>query len=155
MFSSKPIVILGDLNCDCLRKACSEFKALEKFHTEMNLRQLITKPTRITANYESLLDVILVSLNSLFQDSAIIHRPISGNSVVFVKLKIKPPKPTHPNTLTQTYKNYSAGLFTLDLAKEADALLSIFEESDVDSKLNILDDVLRSVLTSHASHASH
>ena len=34
--------------------------------------------------------------------------------------------------------------------KEADTLLSIFEESDVDSKLDILDDVLRSVLNSHA-----
>ena len=52
---------------------------------------------------------------------------------------------------TQTYRNYSAELFTLDLAKEADTLLSIFEESDVDSKLNIFDDVLRSVLTTHAS----
>lgn len=91
---NKPITILGDLNCDCLEKACSEFKALEKFYTEMNLRQLITKPTRITAKTESLLDVILVSPNSIVQNSGIIHRSISDHSIVFVKLKVKPPKPT-------------------------------------------------------------
>ena len=136
---SEPIVILGDLNCDWLRKACSEFKALEKFYSEMNLRRLITKPTRMTANTESLLDVILVSPNSLVQDSGIIHRPIRDYSVVFVKLKVK-----------RTYRNYRTELFTRDLANEADSLLSIFEESDVDSKLNILDDVLLSVLSSHA-----
>ena len=87
---SKPIVILGDLNCDCLRKACSElFKALEKFYTEMNLRQLIgTKPTRITAKTESLSDIIFVSPNSLVEDIGIIHRPLSDHSVVFIKRKV-------------------------------------------------------------------
>ena len=53
--------ILGDLNCDGLKKTGTEYKALEKFCTDMNLKQLITKPTRITATTESLLDVILVS----------------------------------------------------------------------------------------------
>ena len=36
------------------------------------------------------------------------------------------------------------------LFNEADSLLRIFKESDADSKLNILDDVLLSVLNSHA-----
>ena len=67
----------------------------------MNLRQLITKPTRITTNTESFLDVILVSSNSLVQGSGIIYRPISDQSVVFVKLNVKPLKPT-PNTCELT-----------------------------------------------------
>lgn len=41
----KPILISGDLNC--LIWICSEFKALEKLYSEMNLIQL-EKPTRIT-----------------------------------------------------------------------------------------------------------
>ena len=91
---NKPITILGDLNCDCLKKSCSEFKALEKFYTKMNLRQLITKPTRITVNTESLLDVILTSPNSIVQDSGIIHRSISDHLVIFAKLKVTQ---THPS----------------------------------------------------------
>ena len=39
----KPITIIGDLNCDGLKKTGPEFKALEKFYTDMNLKQLITK----------------------------------------------------------------------------------------------------------------
>lgn len=38
---NKPILILGDLNCNYLKKTYSEFKALEKFCTEMNSIQLI------------------------------------------------------------------------------------------------------------------
>lgn len=79
------ITILGDLNCACLKKACSKFKAPEKFYPGTNLKQLITKRTRKTANTESLLDVTLVSPNLIVQDSGIIHRGISDHSVVFVK----------------------------------------------------------------------
>ena len=69
----KPITIIGDLNCDGLKKTGPEFKALEKFYTDMNLKQLITKPTRITATTQSLLDVILVSSNNSVRDSGVIH----------------------------------------------------------------------------------
>ena len=38
----------------------------------------------------------------------------------------------------------------MDLAKEADSLLTIFDQTDVDSKLNILNDTLQSVWSLHA-----
>lgn len=50
----------------------------------------------------------------------------------------------------RTYRNYNSELFTRDLAREAEPLLSIFDESNIDSKLKILDDVLLSVLNLHA-----
>lgn len=45
----KPILISGDLSC--LKKTCSEFKALEKLYTQMNLLQPLEKPTRITEKH--------------------------------------------------------------------------------------------------------
>ena len=57
----KPIVILGDLNCDVLKHNCPESKALINFAKEMNLSQLIKSPTRFTNTTQSLLDVVLVS----------------------------------------------------------------------------------------------
>ena len=104
----------------------------------MNLRQLVTKPTRITTNTESLLDVILASPNSSVQDSGIINRPISDHLVVFVNLKVKPPKTTLQYINPRIYRNYSAEVFTRDLANEADSFLS----PDVNSKLDTLNDVL-------------
>ena len=53
----KSITILGNLNCDGLQKTGTEnrhwktgteYRALEKFYMDMNLKELITKPTRIT-----------------------------------------------------------------------------------------------------------
>ena len=116
----------------------------------MNLKQLITKPTRITATTQSLLDVILVSSNNSVRDSGVIHRPISDHSIVFVKLKVKKPKTTPQYITTRSYNKYNADLFVTDLAKEADSLLTIFDQTDVDSKLNILNDTLQSVLSLHA-----
>ena len=138
----KPITILGDLNCDGLQKTGTEYKALEKFSTDMNLTQLITKPTRITVTTRSLLDDILVSSNNSVLVSGVIHRPISDHSIVFVKLKVKKPKIIPQFITTQSYK-YNADLFVMDLAKEADSLLIIFNQIDVDSKLNILNDTLQ------------
>ena len=98
----KPTTILGDLNCDGLKKTGTEFKALEKFYTDINLKQLITKPTRITATTQFLLDVILVSSDNSVRDSGVIHRPISEDSIVFVKLKVKKPKTTPQYIITRS-----------------------------------------------------
>lgn len=72
---------------------CSEFKALEKLYSEMNLIQLLEKQLGSQKNTESLLDVILVKPNTLVRDSGVLHWPISDHSIVFVKLKVKTPKP--------------------------------------------------------------
>ena len=82
---------------------------------------------------QSLLDVILVSPNNSVRDSGVIHRPISDHSIVFVKLKVKKPKTTPQYITTRSYKKYNADLFVTDLANEADSLLSIFDQTDVDS----------------------
>ena len=81
--------------------------------------------------------------------SGVIHRPISDHSIVFVELKVKKPKIIPQYITTRSYK-YNADLFVTDLAKEADSLLTIFDQTDVDSKLNILNDTLQSVLRLHA-----
>lgn len=82
-------------------------------------------------------------------DSSVLHRPISDHSIVFVKFKVKKPKTTPQYITTRSYKKYNADLFVTDLAKEADCLLTIFDQTDVDTKLNILNDTLQSVLSLH------
>ena len=57
---NRPIVILGDLNCDDLDSTCREHAALNSFARKTNLKQLIEQPTRITATTESLLEIIFV-----------------------------------------------------------------------------------------------
>ena len=139
---NKPIIILGDLNCIGFEKSCPKFKALEKFCSEMNLKQLISTPTRITPHTQTLLDVIMVSPNCSVSNNGVIHRPISDHSIVFARLKITKQKTVPQYVTTRSYKHYNGKQFACDLAKEAEALLTTFDKPDVDAKLKNLMDTI-------------
>ena len=147
---NRPIVILGDLNCDDLDSTCREYTALNSFAREMNLKQLIEQPTRITATTESLLDIIFVSVASSVRRSGVINVPISDHLPVYVELEVKPPKPSPQYISVRSYRNYDPELFTVDLALHSDPLLSVFDGSDVNIKLNTFNNVFRQVLDVHA-----
>ena len=69
LLMSKPIYILGDLNCNVLNTGDPACQALLNFCSTFNLIQLITQPTRITESSATLLDVILVSNKELIIES--------------------------------------------------------------------------------------
>ena len=50
----------------------------------------------------------------------------------------------------RSYKNYDPTAFSSDLAKKSDRLLSIFTETDVNTKTEVLKDVIQSTLDLHA-----
>ena len=147
---NKPIVILGDLNCDYLKKSCPKFKALDNFSSEMNLYQLIKSPTRITETSATLIDVIFVSSTSLVRESGVMSRSISDHLPVYAKLKLQRPKTAPQFVRIRSYKNYTASSFAAELASKADHLLTVFNENDVDTKLNNFNCVLQTVLDGHA-----
>ena len=53
----KEIILLGDLNIDLLRQNAPWTNMINMYH----LRQVITRPTRVTASSESLIDHIYVT----------------------------------------------------------------------------------------------
>ncbi len=59
----KSIIILGDLNCNMLDTTRREFKSLTEMTSELNLKQIIESPTRITDISQSLIDVIFTAKN--------------------------------------------------------------------------------------------
>lgn len=147
---NKPIVILGDLNCDGLKDNCVEYKTMEKFLNEMNLTQLIKSPTRITDSTQSLLDVILVSSKSIVYRSGVLLTSISDHLLVYAELKIKSPKQPLQYITARSFKNYVPNHFAADLADKSDCLVSIFDGDDVNVKLNILNSAIQSTLDAHA-----
>ena len=65
---NKPIFILGDLNCNMLNDNDPACQALTSFCSSFNLLQLITHPTRITQNSETLIDVLLATNGNLVME---------------------------------------------------------------------------------------
>ena len=93
----KPIIILGDLNCNMLNTTSREYKSLTEMTSELNLKQIIESPTRITDISQSLIDVILVSSPNTVRDSGVLN--CSDHLPVYVTLKLKPIPNHHPPTL--------------------------------------------------------
>ena len=75
---NKPIFILGDMNCKLL-KNCPEKRAITDLCNELNLKQLIKEPTRITDTSQSLIDVILVSPETVVLESGVLDSAISNH----------------------------------------------------------------------------
>lgn len=147
---NKPIVLLGDLNCNVLNENSPEHKALKDFTTEMNLNQFIKSPTRVTNSTQSLLDIILVSSNSLVRRSGVLNTTISDHLPVYVELKLKSPRYPHHYITVRSYKNYSPSLFIIDLASNSHSLLTIFNYDDLNTKLNTFNQIIKSTLDTHA-----
>ena len=102
----KPILILGDLNCNLLQTN-REQKALKDVSTELNLTQIINDPTRITNTCHSLIDVILISSSKLVRESGVLNNPISDHLPVYAILKLRPPKKVSSFVTVRSYKHYN------------------------------------------------
>ena len=120
------------------------------FISDLNLKQLITSPTRITDTCSSLIDVVMVSTPDLVHESGIMTHTISDHLPVYVMLKLKRPKPPLYYVTLRSYKKYNSELFSINLASKSDQILPIFTENDVNTKLAMLNDVFLSTLERHA-----
>lgn len=78
--------ILGDLNCDLLNPASY---ILQDFCSAFNLTQIIRKPTRVTENSATLIDVILASNTNMVLDANVMPCSISDHDLVYVQLRLK------------------------------------------------------------------
>ena len=85
------VIILGDLNCNLLQEN-AESRALNDFCSSFNLTQLINKPTRVTENGESLIDVVMTTNEKLIASNDVLMSTISDHNLVYISLKLKKPR---------------------------------------------------------------
>ncbi|CAB4019270.1 Hypothetical predicted protein [Paramuricea clavata] len=75
---------------------------------------------------------------------------ISDHLPVYAVLNMKLPKPLPQYILTRSYKDYDGERFTGHLASRSQELISIFSDSNVNSKLDNFNNVLLTTLAVHA-----
>ena len=111
MLMSKPIYILGDLNCNVLNSGDPACQALLNFCSTFNLTQLITQPRRITESSETLL--VLVSNEELIIESNVMSISISDHDLVYAALKLKKErqKPVYIYVNTRSFRQYNPKVF--------------------------------------------
>ena len=85
------IVITGDLNCDLLGLS-NDGQRLVELCNNFNLKQLITKPTRVTAVSRTLIDVMIVSNPHLVRNSGVMDLTISDHFLVYTTSNMRKPR---------------------------------------------------------------
>lgn len=86
-------------------------------YSSLNIKQLITEPTRVTPTSETLIDVIMTSNSALVTDSGVVETHISDHYLVYAVLNFKTPKPLPTYVISKSYKNYDSESFVNDLAQ--------------------------------------
>ena len=111
------IFVLGDMNINILQNGVnlleknastskgkivisSDVKNHTEFCPNLELKQLIKVPTRITSNTSTLIDHILASSSEKVGQAGIIETSQSDHQVIFCTRKIKRAKPNKHNYLT-------------------------------------------------------
>ena len=141
------VIILGDLNCNLLQDN-AESRALNDFCSSFNLTQLINKPTRVTENGESLIDVVMTTNEKLIASNDVLMSTISDHNLVYISLKLKKPRIKSCYVTTRSYTQYKADNFLRDLSYAPFHIIGLFD--DFNDQVDVFNELFLEVLNQHA-----
>lgn len=108
------IFVLGDFNLPYNLKNCASYKKLKSFESKFGLRQLISKPTRFSAQTANILDLVFTNSGHIliadtWETSFSDHQPVY---VIRKKCRTKTPR---TNFCCRSFRNYTKADFQRDL----------------------------------------
>ena len=113
---SREVIILGDFNLHFNTNSYLSDKRLTEFSNLLSLTQLITEPTRVTQNAESIIDLIFTSAPGLHTASGVIPITLSDHFLTFTVLNLKSCKKPSCKVTHRNYKHFKEHLFLNDIA---------------------------------------
>ena len=123
-------ILLGDLNIDLLKQNAPWSNLISTYH----LRQVITRPTRVTASSESLIDHIYVSdMNNVTEHrvpalACSDHYPVC---LTWSRKGVKIPTAGHKMTTYRSFANFDENRFIRDLiASPLSVVCNLSDPSD-------------------------
>ena len=109
---NRDLVILGDFNIDFSQTQNPVRSRLITTMGDNGLRQIIKKPTRVTNNSKSTIDLVFTNINSALINSAgVIELSISDRKPVYLIKKSKRHKHPKRTVMTRNYRNYNRDMF--------------------------------------------
>ena len=120
----KDIVLMGDLNINLLATTCLSSK-LTLIANENNLKQLISKPTRITDHSQTLMNVLFTSSPDLFMTTGITELTRSDHLMIYGECTARIQKQSKICTI-RTFKKCNVD----ELANAPWQVMEIFDHID-------------------------
>nr|CAH7754814.1 unnamed protein product [Callosobruchus chinensis] len=147
MLQSRHIICLGDININFLDSDSASVKYMTDMLHSIDIEQIVSQPTHITANKASLIDVILCSNPSLISSCSVGGADISDHELVSCVLS-RTRAESKPFIYTyRSFKNFDSDHFYHDL--ENHSLIDICYIKDIDDKLNIFNSRLIGLFDKH------
>jgi len=146
----KPLFILGDLNDDLTKSNAKLAKMIKKNKFE----QIIDKPTRITENTSSLLDLIITNRPDIIIHFDVIPCHVADHELITMTLNIKKTKRPPVIKTFRDFKHYNPQSFCeLILSKES-TLSNISLTDNVNDQVTILTEVIKSSIDALAPYVT-
>ena len=137
---NKPMFVFGDFNCDLLK---NESKSkMTRIIKNFKFDQLVDKPTRITNDSVSLIDLAITNSKNLVAYSDVVASPVADHESINVLLNVSKPKRIPVYKTFRCLRNYSQEIFCNLLLEEVSTLNNILNTNDVSSQVNILTGVM-------------
>ena len=146
------VVLLGDVNIDMLEPDSAATKYfLDNFLEPLSLKQLITKPTRITNTSKTLIDHVIVNNAHKVLVSDCIDAPgVSDHHLVFLAYSLKKPKIKPHSVTTRDFKGINWDTFNKDL--EECPWENVLLKNDINDKVCIFETYTNDLLDKHAPY---
>ena len=139
---NKPIFIFGDINDDMF----IQNNKLSKLIKGLNLMQIIDKPTRITSNSSTLIDVIITNRVDLVLYSDVIPSPIADHELLSLSINIKKPKREKEIRTFRCLTHYSPDTLCSLLLNRAEDLNTMLNTDDVNIQVETFTEIFKTCL---------
>ena len=146
LLKNKSTLILGDLNDDLL----TPNSRLNRIIKTTKLHQMIDKPTRITPQSSTLIDVVITDKPENIVNYDVSPCEIADHERISVEVDISKPKHKNEVRTYRSLRNYSPNIFCDLILEQIPILNRILETDDVDSQVNVLNEVFNSSLNNCA-----
>ena len=142
------VIILGDMNCDCLNTSLKQTVRLQEFFMVNELEQLIKEPSRVTCNTKTLIDVLITSTPGLFKTAGVLSTTLSDHHPIYGIMNGPGTRLNkHQIITTRSWKDNSIKDFVADLQNAPWSSLDSFD--DVDDMYSVWESLFKSLIDSH------
>ena len=138
----KPIFIMGDMNDDLFIRGSN----LNKLIKDLNLKQLIDSPTRITKNTSTLLDVFITNRTDMIIKADAEPSNVADHELISAVINIRKPKHEPIMRTFRSHRNYSQNLFCSLLLDKAHTLNAILNTDNVNYQVSTFTEVFNNCL---------
>ena len=137
--SNKSILLLGDFNCDVSAPSSPLTKQLNVIMEELQLTQLVSSPTRITANSSTIIDLIFSSERNLATSVASTPCDLSDHHIVSCQVNIKASRPIPSFVYSRSLNDYDIDSLCQDMQSCPWHVAEIFD--DINDQVGFWEDL--------------